>query len=255
MPRDVLPLCRRIAGELAGDGARAVVLVGSHARDTATAESDVDLVVIGSGPGYQLSLREGRLISLSWHTEDQQRERFRSPRSAVTEIPGWRSAVIIKDSDGIGATLQREAVNWTWDQVAGPARQWVAAELTGYAEEVHKLAAALRYRRPRMAAVQRNLLALHLPIVLAVHFETLYESENEVWDVVADRAGEHWRSRQDRALSLGRQSLADSCLAALEMYAEAVSIAGQLFSDQQRSVVAQAVALARGIAEARGRHE
>jgi len=36
------------------------------------------------------------------------------------------------------------------------------------------------------------------------------------------------------------------------MYAEAVTIAGQLFDDQQRSVVAQAVALARDIPEARG---
>jgi hypothetical protein len=245
VPQDVLPLCRRIADDVTGDGARAVVLVGSYARDAATPESDVDLVAIGSGPGYQLSIREGRLISLSWHTEEQQRERFRSPRAAVTEIPGWRSGVIIRDSDGIGAGLQREAVEWSWDRVAGPACRWVADELTGYAEEVHKLVAALRHRRPRMAAVQRNLLALHLPMVLAVHFETLHESENEVWDAIADRAGEHWRSAQDRALSLDRPSLADSCRAALEMYAEAVTIAGHLFDDRQRSVVAQAVALAR----------
>ena len=141
-------------------------------------------------------------------------------------------------------------MNWTWDQVADTARQWVAAELTGYAEEVHKLVAALRYSRQRMAAVQRNLLVLHLPMVLAVHFETLYESENEVWDALAEQGGV-WRSRQDRALSLDRQSLADGCLAALEMYAEAVSIAGQLFNDQQRSVVAQTVALARGILDSR----
>jgi Nucleotidyltransferase domain len=252
MQQDVLPLCRRIADDLAADGARAVVLVGSHARHAANPESDVDLLAIGSGPGYQLSHREGRLISLSWRTEDQQREQFRSPRSAVTEIPGWRSAVIIKDSDGIAARLQREAVNWTWDQVAGPARQWVAAELTGYAEEVHKLVAALRHSRPRLAAVQRNLLALHLPMILAVHFETLHDSENEVWDAIAHRVGESWRSRQDRALSLDRQSLGDGCRAALEMYAEAVRIAGQVFNDQQRSVVAHAVALARESLEARG---
>jgi hypothetical protein len=149
--------------------------------------------------------------------------------------------------------LQREAVSWSWDQVAGPARQWVAAELTGYAEEVHKLVAALRSGRPRMAAAQRSLLALHLPIVLAVHFGTLISSENEVWDAIAHRVGEPWRSRQDRALSLEPQSLADSCLAALEMYASAVSIAGEVFDDRQRDVVAHAVALARDIPEARGR--
>jgi hypothetical protein len=250
--QDILPLCRRIADDLAADGARAVILVGSHARGTATPESDVDLVAIGSGPGYQLSVRAGRLISLSWHTEHEQREQFGSPRSAVTEIPGWRSAVIIEDRDGIGAALQREAVTWTWDRVTAAAREWVAAELTGYAEEVHKLVAALRYGRPRLAAVQRNLLVLHLPLVLAVHFEILYESENEIWDAIADRAGEHWRSRQDRALSLAGPDPAgpdpaDSCRAALELYDEAVSIAGQLFNDRQRAVVAHTVALARGI--------
>jgi hypothetical protein len=189
MQQDVLPLCRRIADDLAGDGARAVVLVGSHARGQATPESDVDLLAIGSGPGYQLSRREDRLISLSWRTADQQREQFRSPRSALTEIPGWRSAVIIRDSGGIAARLQREAADWSWDQVAGPARQWVAAELTGYAEEVHKLVAALRHGRPRMAAAQRNVLVLHLPIVLAAHFEILHDTENEVWDAIARRAG------------------------------------------------------------------
>jgi hypothetical protein len=245
--QDVLPLCRRIADELTADGARAVVLVGSHARNAATPESDVDLVAIGSGPGYQLSVRAGRLISLSWHTADEQREQFRSPRSAVTEIPGWRSGVIISDRDGIAAALQREAVDWTWDRVAGAARAWVAAELTGYAEEVHKLVAALRYGRPRLAAVQRNLLAMHLPLILAVHFEILYDSENEVWDAIAERAGEHWRSRQDRALSVDRPLLTDSCQAALELYEQAVTLAGQHFNDQQRSVVAHTVTLARGI--------
>jgi hypothetical protein len=246
MQQDVLSTCRRIADDLTASGARAVVLVGSHARDAATPESDVDLLAIGSGPGYQLSRREGRLISLSWRTEDEQRGQFRSPRAAVTEIPGWRSAVIIRDSDGIAARLQGEAVTWSWDQVAGPAREWVAAELTGFAEEVHKLVAALRHGRPRLAAVQRNLLALHLPMILTVHFGILQDSENEVWDAIARRAGESWRSRQDRALSLDRQSLADSCRAALEMYAEAVSIAGQLLSDEQRGVAEHAVALAAG---------
>ena len=179
-----------------------MVLVGSHARGTATAESDVDLVALGVGPGYQLSRREGRLVSLSWRTADEQRSHFLSPRSVLTEVPGWRSAVIITDPDGIAAGLRRSAVEWSWEQVAGPARAWVAAELTGYAEEVHKLVSALRSGRPRLAAAQRSVLALHLPFVLAVHFETLHASENEVWDAIARRAGEPWRTAQDRALSL-----------------------------------------------------
>jgi hypothetical protein len=241
---DVLPLCRRIA---AGLDALAVVLVGSHARHTATAESDVDLVALGAGPGYQLSRREGRLVSLSWRTADEQRAHFRSPESALTEVPGWRSAVIITDPGGIAAGLRRSALDWSWEQVAGPARAWVAAELTGYAEEVHKLVSALRSGRPRLAAAQRGLLAVHLPFVLAVHFETLHASENEVWDAIARRGGEPWRAAQDRALGLEGESLADSCRGALEMYALAAGVAGERLGERERSVVAAAVAAARSV--------
>lgn len=239
-----MPLCRRIAADL---GALAVVLVGSHARGTATAESDVDLVALGVGPGYQLSRREGRLVSLSWRTADEQRSHFLSPRSVLTEVPGWRSAVIITDPDGIAAGLRRSAVEWSWEQVAGPARAWVAAELTGYAEEVHKLVSALRSGRPRLAAAQRSVLAVHLPFVLAVHFETLHASENEVWDAIARRAGEAWRSAQDRALGLAGESLADSCRGALEMYVLAAGIAGERLDERELGVVSAAVAAARTV--------
>jgi hypothetical protein len=241
---DVLPLCRRIA---AGLDALAVVLVGSHARGTATAESDVDLVALGDGPRYQLSRREGRLVSLSWRTADEQRAHFRSPGSALTEVPGWRSAVIITDPGGIAAGLRRSALGWSWEQVAGPARAWVAAELTGYAEEVHKLVSAIRSGRPRLAAAQRSLLAVHLPFVLAVHFETLHASENEVWDAIARRAGEPWRAAQDRALGLAGESVGDSCRGALEMYALAAGMAGERLDEREGGVVAAAVGAARSL--------
>lgn len=245
--QDVVSLCRRIATDLTSQGARAVVLVGSHARGDATPESDVDLLVVGQGPGYQLSLRETRLIAVSWHTQDQQRQRFMDPATAVTDIPGWRSGLILKDCDGIGDGLRREAMNWSWDRIADNARRWVAAELTGYAEEVHKLVAALRYARPRMAAVQRSLLALHLPIVLAVHFRTLCASENEIWDTIADQMGEQWRARQDRALGLDGRGGPDSSLAALELYCQAVSTTDHLFDDRERDVITETVAIAHNL--------
>jgi hypothetical protein len=248
----VIQLCRRVAAGLADEGARAVVLIGSHSRGDATPESDVDLLAIGDGPGCQLSLRETKVISVSWRTEDQQRRRFVDPATAITEIPAWRSGLILMDRDEIGDELLREAKNWSWDLIAHNARLWVAAELTGYAEEVHKLVAALRYARPRTAAVQRSLLALHLPIILAVHLETLCASENDIWDTVADQMGEQWRASQDRALGLDRQPALDGCLAALELYCQAVTAASHLLSEREREVVTEAVALARNFLEYRG---
>jgi nucleotidyltransferase-like protein len=245
MDRDVLALCRSISGELLAAGAEAVVLIGSQARGTAAPESDVDLVVIGDGPGYDLTMRSGRLISVSWRAAARQREQFSLPQEAALGVTAWRSALIIADPTGVAGDLQDAARTWSWADLAAPAREWVAAELAGYGEEVRKLVAALRHGRSRVAAVQRNVLATHLAPVLAVHFRLLAGSENDIWDLVAAQAGEPWRSAQDRALGLDGQPLADSCRAALELYAAAVTAAGDVFTERQRPVVAAAVSLAR----------
>lgn len=47
MPDPANPAARRLADELAGGGARAVILVGSHARGDAGPESDPDILAIG----------------------------------------------------------------------------------------------------------------------------------------------------------------------------------------------------------------
>jgi hypothetical protein len=65
-----------------------------------------------------------------------------------------------------------------------------------------------------------------LPMILAVHFQALYESENEVWDRHR-RPGTSAGDRGRTAYALDRQSLTDSCLAGLEMHDEA---AGALLS-------------------------
>lgn len=47
-------LARRVARQLARQGAKAVVLVGSFVRGDSHRESDVDLIVIGRGSYYRL---------------------------------------------------------------------------------------------------------------------------------------------------------------------------------------------------------
>ncbi|MFC7246663.1 nucleotidyltransferase family protein [Catellatospora aurea] len=240
---DIIDFCSEVVAGLAARGQLAgepAVLVGSHARGTATAESDVDLLVLGQGPDYLLEMIGGRLVALSWRTPQEQSRRFAAPWSAVAEVPAWRAARIVRDAGGVAANLRAQAHAFTWDGLAAQADRWVAEQVTGLAEEAHKVAAALRTGRARMAAVQRNVLALRLPMVLAVHLRLLYDSENEVWDLVAAAAGGVWADAQDAALGLHGLPPDLSCRAALDLYREAAAMVADLLDPRQAAVVARA---------------
>jgi hypothetical protein len=104
-------------------------------------------------------------------------------------VPGWREALVMYDADGLATSLIEEVRAWTWGPLERRCDRWVAEETTGYAEEVHKLAPALRNGNRPLAAVQRSLLAVHLAPVVAVHRRILYGSENHLWDLVSGAMG------------------------------------------------------------------
>jgi hypothetical protein len=85
-------IAERLARSLAARGALAVALVGSHATGDATAESDLDLAVVGEGPHYRLEVHNGLLVSLGWATAEEQRRRLYDPVYLGTHVTGWREA-------------------------------------------------------------------------------------------------------------------------------------------------------------------
>jgi hypothetical protein len=112
----------------------------------------------------------------------------------------------------------------------------VAEAVTGYAEEVHKLAAALRNGNRPLAAVQRSLLAVHRRI--------LYGSENRLWDLVSGAMGEGWHELQSAALGLGGEGFERTCAAALGLYGLAAEEVSPLLDGRQGAVVERARRLA-----------
>ncbi|MBA2372596.1 MAG: nucleotidyltransferase domain-containing protein, partial [Chloroflexi bacterium] len=221
--------------ELIADGAEAIVLAGSHARGEATDLSDIDLYAIGTGPGYALRLLDGRVFSISWRTEAEEREALRHPARVGTVVPGWRNARILHDAAGIAAALQAEARAFDWSTIAAECDAWIASEVTGYTEEVLKLVAARRTDDRQLAAVQRSTLALRLPPVMAVHHRLLYDSENRLWAMVAETIGAGWSAAHRTALGLGEPGAADA--AALTLYTLVAEEVDQLLSADQRAVV------------------
>lgn len=242
---DVRLIAERVAAALVKRGAQAVALVGSRARGDATADSDLDLAVVGEGPRYRLEIHDATLVSLGWASAEEQLRRLDDPEWLATHVPGWRDAQVLLDPEGLANGIKAQALDWDWSGVDTRCDEWVAETITGLAEEVEKLAASVRNGDDQTAAIQRSILALRLPGVMAIHRRILYSSENRLWDLVADELGATWRQAQKSALGLEADNLDASCRSALRLFELAAQETRKLFDDRQVGVVEHVLRRAR----------
>jgi predicted nucleotidyltransferase len=240
----VVDVWQALSRGLAGQGAEAVVAFGSWVRGDAYRESDVDIHAIGRGPHYMLERYHDFLVSVSWATVKQHRQAFKDPSEVGGIMPAWRNVVILYDPKEIAKALKQEALRWQWDLLGKRPERWVAEQLTGYAEEVHRLIGDLQLQHETAASVQRSLLAIHLAPILAVHHRILYDSENRLWDLVSEKMGAKWAKVQKDALGTSGQSFEETCRAALQLFALAAREVANLLNKRQYQVVAHACKIA-----------
>jgi len=238
---DARLVASRAAAQLIEAGAQAVVLVGSVARGDALPTSDIDLIALGARQPPRLVVVDGWQVSVTWHTSDEVRRSFRRPADAGGAVPAWRGARILADPRGEAAHLRSEAHAWDWTLIDDEADDWVADQVTGFAEEVHRLVGQSGHGGARAAAVMRGLLATRLAVILAVHHRILYDSENRLWDLVAGVEGPQWTDAQDAALGVAEVTPERGERAALELYAATAARTGHLLDADQAAVVNRAL--------------
>lgn len=239
-----LQVARAEAERLIEEGARAVFLTGSHARGEANEHSDLDIRVVGERGSKKLERHDEFLVAISWMTLEEHRAAFDDPAEVGSVVPGWKSALILHDPDGIAARLREEAEAWDWERLAEKAERWVAQEITEYAEEVHTLIGDMEDGQCAAAAAERSQLAMHLAHVLSVHRRIAYESENDLYDLIAEAMGGRYQELQRKALAEIEIDLQSSTGAAEQLFAIAAAEVRDLLDDDQRTVVAHACEIA-----------
>lgn len=209
--------------DLIEPGVCGLLLVGSHARGEAHEYSDLDLErywLAESWPhrsGRMLIWRD-RLTSLTDLTLARVSEELKRPEQWIWTAGNLRNARILHDPTGAMASLVELA------RQPGPAgREWAAAELPGWAEEVHKLLGSLALGDDALAFSARFALVKGLTVLAAVDLGLAIETENRFFEQVRAEAGGEWAHAQTVAMS-GEVPGVQRTRAALRLFVETAAL-------------------------------
>jgi predicted nucleotidyltransferase len=239
---DVSRIVERVTATLLEQGAKATLLTGSHARGRARPDSDIDLFAVGDGPRERFEMIDGRLVSVHWWTPEDARQRMHTPATAFVSVSGWRDAVVVADPFGVAEELRREAREWNWDKIAGEADAWVCDQLVGWAEYVVKLVAAREAGRDLDAAALRAESAVKLAQLLAVRLRIETQSENGLWETIAEAGGDDYRAALAGSLVGDNDAGLEAAVRLFELLVDDVR---PLLDDAQRAVVDHALSSSR----------
>ena len=240
MSAEPLPshMLHEIVSNLRHADTEAVVLTGSMSRGPAAKLSDVDILAIAPHHDDSLMLLDGRLVSIAWLSKDAVEHSFKNPEQAVWTVPGWRSATILYDPADVAELLQRQALDWLWTpELDNAADRWVAREIVGYCEDAARLLRHMQTGNALGAAALRSVLAIRMAHIMAVHLRVLYDSENDLWALVAGRMPAEWGDLQKRAMGIETHIPDQSARAALRLFVATARQASRLFDHEQREVV------------------
>jgi hypothetical protein len=226
-----------VTEEAAREGAIAAFLFGSHARGTAYEESDVDLAFVGADRDGIWDRRDGLLVSVGWRSPAKLRESLEGPDTAPWTVPGLRSAAIIWDPHGVAAGIKAAAQRWSWTAIEDKCAAWVPEQLASLAEDAQRAYGHLRCGKQWVAAVLKGVLSSRLAMILVVHLRILYESENELWEIVARQLGEPWTGLQSAALCSADEDFRTSFDATMQLYSCAAGKVFGIMNERQRRVV------------------
>ncbi len=234
-----------ITGELKDDNTVAIVLTGSHARGDATPYSDVDVLHFvetlpeDEAQHYILRYHSSTLLSISATTIAAKRAELSRPEKVVWAVPGLRQARILYDPVGAFAELQKEAQAFVWDSaMQGKADAFAACELTGYAEEAHKILGGLIKNSDSAVLYGAYGMVLGIVNIVAAQRGVFFQTENDFFNAVPEAVGTDtdWSSYLRIAAGLEETPKISASparmrgLAALRLYIETVKLLKTIIS-------------------------
>jgi len=212
------------------DVVQALILMGSHARNEAGPNSDIDLIRFVKTGTIKLTndgthLYEKKvLINISTVDSDEYEKWFIDPYEATKWIAGLRVARVLIDRENFFTNgLQLRARNFIWDMtIQSRANIEASHRMVGWCEEVHKGLEGLR----RNSDIGRLLNACHglswgLSEIIQIQRGVLVTSDNNAFNEVELALGDNKQMIELRRITFGiveNYTLRERVIAGLQFY-------------------------------------
>ena len=207
------PFFQSLVAQLDNENTLGVTMAGSYARGDDGPYSDVDIHhYVRQMPGdaaetYSLRYADGYLVSISLMTVEEQLASLRDPKKAVWAIPGLGQERILLDKDGSITALKKKAAETTWVPLQTGADAYASRNLSGCAEEVHKILAGLAEGNESKTVYATWGLTRGLADCLLVQRGTLIPTENAYIDLAQETAGRKSEWTRQFRLAVGLDPL------------------------------------------------
>ena len=227
-----------------------VTMAGSHARGEGGPYSDVDihhyvrLMPANAAETSYLRCMDGYLVSISLTTLEDEYASLRNPKKAVWAIPGLRQLHILLDKDGSIVALKEFAAKTAWEPMQTAADDYASWNLSGCAEEIHKILAGLAQPHESKTLYAVWGLTRELANTLLVERGILIDTENAFIDLVQEAAGRtsDWTRQFRLAIGLDPFSSAEPAfigygVASLRLYRETARLLQNILLPEDDIVV------------------
>lgn len=226
----------------------ALVLFGSHARGDAGTHGDIDLVrflpderTVADDGSHLIA---GHLVVVSSVTPSVVERWFTQPEEAVNVVSGLRTARPLHDPHSHFSSVKECAETFRWTEALNRrADAWVAAQMVGWAEEVHKgLEGLARNDAGRLLNACFGL-SWGLARVMTLHQRILLKGDNTFLEQLGEALGEDsaWMELCRRAFGLTPevqgQLLHGQVRAGLVLYAMTAAMVRPVLGESQIELV------------------
>jgi predicted nucleotidyltransferase len=240
-------LLDRVVERAMAPAVRAIVLLGSAGRGTATPWSDLDIERWVERETErredEVALLSDRLLIIHTRIVREVMAELVSPERAIWAVPAYRNMRVLHDPYGDAASVGDKARQFDWQALRESAILATRLNLAKSAEFVFKLRAASQHRDEGSALHAAIALAGRCARAIAVARGVLLDTENEYYAKVWGVAGETWKREHRAALGLDCGGAFAQALAACRLYVETVRLLDDVLDDNTREIAARADAV------------